>query len=864
MHSELQMTFASWLLPLLTGFYINAAYYFPQNAIYPQSTEFNNTRSRSTVPYHKASQLPQLFDTASSDCRVASEDVNCLPPFQNIAYGRPVQTTSTCGVSKVQRLCVADGTCHVCGGNSKKWRFSPDHLTDAHSTKNYTCWASSLVRAGGPQQAVNLTISLGKRFEVDYVSLQPCIEGAIPDSIAIYKSSDFGRSWRPWHYFSTDCFRAFGLPTTHEYKTHITTANLQEVICVGLPPREDYFTKTFRRRRSSINVHKHVRRNHSSIELGEFEATLNSVISFSTTLGRPATQPWSPALIDWMTMTDVRISMMRFPASLTADYRAKRTVEPIPTSILRHLAPNRPTYISKRKPRRPYNSRAFADASYFGPYGEGNRRSFGYRHLRSSQTEYGDLAVPPLDFASPLNGTNSTFEAVVPKVEQVPLSGPQLLSPTEPDVLSAAEFFALADLTIGGRCKCNGHAKECIVDASGHLRCACEHNTDGDDCERCKSGFMDRPWERATAQSAKSCTQCDCNLHSSECRFSNALYLMSNRVSGGVCENCQHNTAGRNCQHCAEGFYRDWTKPISHEHACLPCRCHPIGSIIRHDCDRRSGQCRCKQGVTGITCDRCLDGYHQTRSSTNPCTKDFAPQTMALAHTPAALHCTTCNTNKERIRLKKFCRKDAVLQATFKSRELHGSMARFEMHINQIWRLNLEKVKGPRGLFWPGKVIHEVSESTSLGSDFNILEERPRDLVPVWVHLNDLRCKCPEMELGISYLIVTDIEEYIHKGRREVRFTPKTALLPWRHSWTRRLTRFYRRQSRGACDRFKDPTKLNHDDVLRHPEANPPWYPAYSSSSHYSPNLSPDMQPSEDGVYQNSLYAHRRPRPYST
>ncbi|VDP66842.1 unnamed protein product [Schistosoma mattheei] len=51
------------------------------------------------------------------------------------------------------------------------------------------------------------------------------------------------------------------------------------------------------------------------------------------------------------------------------------------------------------------------------------------------------------------------------------------------------------------------------------------------------------------------------------------------------------------------------------------CRCHPIGSIVRHDCDRRSGQCRCKQGVAGLTCDRCQDGYHQTRSPLNPCTK---------------------------------------------------------------------------------------------------------------------------------------------------------------------------------------------------------------------------------------------------
>ncbi|KAA3671512.1 netrin 1 [Paragonimus westermani] len=99
---------------------------------------------------------------------------------------------------------------------------------------------------------------------------------------------------------------------------------------------------------------------------------------------------------------------------------------------------------------------------------------------------------------------------------------------------------------------------------------------------------------------------------------------MSNRVSGGICENCQHNTAGRNCQHCAEGYHRDWTKPISHEQVCIACRCHPIGSIIRHDCDRRSGQCRCKQGVTGLTCDRCQDGYHQTRSPNNPCTKGWS------------------------------------------------------------------------------------------------------------------------------------------------------------------------------------------------------------------------------------------------
>ncbi|VDP46577.1 unnamed protein product [Schistosoma curassoni] len=96
-----------------------------------------------------------------------------------------------------------------------------------------------------------------------------------------------------------------------------------------------------------------------------------------------------------------------------------------------------------------------------------------------------------------------------------------------------------------------------------------------------------------------------------------------------------------------------------------PCRCHPIGSIVRHDCDRRSGQCRCKQGVAGLTCDRCQDGYHQTRSPLNPCTKDFTSRAVALAHTPGDINCPPCSTNKERIKLKKFCRKDAGRQSFF-------------------------------------------------------------------------------------------------------------------------------------------------------------------------------------------------------
>lgn len=61
---------------------------------------------------------------------------------------------------------------------------------------------------------------------------------------------------------------------------------------------------------------------------------------------------------------------------------------------------------------------------------------------------------------------------------------------------------------------------------------------------------------------------CHCNLHARRCRFNMELYKLSGRRSGGVCLNCRHNTAGRHCHYCKEGYYRDMTKSISHRRAC--------------------------------------------------------------------------------------------------------------------------------------------------------------------------------------------------------------------------------------------------------------------------------------------------------
>ncbi|XP_017713849.1 PREDICTED: netrin-3 [Rhinopithecus bieti] len=181
--------------------------------------------------------------------------------------------------------------------------------------------------------------------------------------------------------------------------------------------------------------------------------------------------------------------------------------------------------------------------------------------------------------------------------------------------------YAATDLQVGGRCKCNGHASRCLLDTQGHLICDCRHGTEGPDCGRCKPFYCDRPWQRATARESHACLACSCNGHARRCRFNMELYRLSGRRSGGVCLNCRHNTAGRHCHYCREGFYRDPGRALSHRRACRACDCHPVGAAGK-TCNQTTGQCPCKDGVTGLTCNRCAPGFQQSRSPVAPCVSE--------------------------------------------------------------------------------------------------------------------------------------------------------------------------------------------------------------------------------------------------
>ncbi|GCC30438.1 hypothetical protein chiPu_0008889 [Chiloscyllium punctatum] len=54
-------------------------------------------------------------------------------------------------------------------------------------------------------------------------------------------------------------------------------------------------------------------------------------------------------------------------------------------------------------------------------------------------------------------------------------------------------FYAISNVEIMGRCKCNMHANSCHF-KDGNLMCECEHNTTGQDCGKCRKNYKAKSW----------------------------------------------------------------------------------------------------------------------------------------------------------------------------------------------------------------------------------------------------------------------------------------------------------------------------------------------------------------------------------
>uniref|UniRef100_A0A669E7N6 Laminin, alpha 1 n=1 Tax=Oreochromis niloticus TaxID=8128 RepID=A0A669E7N6_ORENI len=225
-------------------------------------------------------------------------------------------------------------------------------------------------------------------------------------------------------------------------------------------------------------------------------------------------------------------------------------------------------------------------------------------------------------------------------------------------IVTRRYYYSIKDISVGGMCICYGHAQSCPLDpVSKKLHCVCEHNTCGESCNKCCPGYHQQPWQPGTISDGNTCEKCNCHNKADNCYYNQTISDLSLslnthgvRRGGGVCFNCQQNTAGINCETCKDGYYRPAEVSPYSDFPCVECKCDLRGSkssVCTRDNTQPGllvGQCMCKEGFAGQQCDRCAFGYRDFPQcvrcecnlsgsiNTDPCSPCICKENVMGAH----------------------------------------------------------------------------------------------------------------------------------------------------------------------------------------------------------------------------------------
>uniref|UniRef100_I3MWP1 Laminin subunit alpha-5 n=1 Tax=Ictidomys tridecemlineatus TaxID=43179 RepID=I3MWP1_ICTTR len=158
----------------------------------------------------------------------------------------------------------------------------------------------------------------------------------------------------------------------------------------------------------------------------------------------------------------------------------------------------------------------------------------------------------------------------------------------------------------------------------------CQHNTEGDRCERCQAGFV----RSSSGDPTAPCVSCPCPLAVPSNNFAEGCVLRGGRTQ---CL-CRPGYAGASCERCAPGFFGN---PLVLGSVCQPCDCSGNGdpNVIVSDCDPLTGACRgCLHHTTGPRCERCAPGFYGNALLPGNCTRSLCPQEGHFAAESSKCH----------------------------------------------------------------------------------------------------------------------------------------------------------------------------------------------------------------------------------
>ncbi|XP_006159378.1 laminin subunit beta-3 isoform X1 [Tupaia chinensis] len=453
----------------------------------------------------------------------------CYPPVGDLLIGRTqfLRASSTCGLTKPETYCTHYGEWQIkcCKCDSRlPHNYNSHRVENVASSSGPTRWWQSQ----NDVSPVSLQLDLDKRFQLHDIMLD--FKGPMPAGMLIERSSDFGKTWRVYQYLAADCTSAF--PRVRQGQPQ----SWQDVRCKSLPQRP--------------NGH---------LNGGKVQLNLMNLASEI-----PATQ--SQKVQELGEITNLRVNFTRLASVSQRGYHA----------------PSAYFAVSQLRLQGSCFCNGHADRCAPRP---------GAPASPSTAVQVHDVCV------CQHNTAGAHCERCAPFYHNRPWSPAEGQDPHECQ-----------------RCDCNGHSETCHFDPAvfaasqgthGGVCDNCRDHTEGRNCERCQLHYFRN--RRPSAPIQEACIPCECDPDGA--------------VPGAPCDPvtgqcvCKEHVQGERCDLCKPGFTG---LTYANPQGCHRCDCSLLGSRQDMPCDEESGRCLCLPNVVGPKCDQCA-AYHWKLASGRGC-----------------------------------------------------------------------------------------------------------------------------------------------------------------------------------------------------------------------------------------------------
>lgn len=513
----------------------------------------------------------------------------CYPPVGDLLIGRTrfLHASSTCGLNKPETYCTQYGEWQMkcCKCDSRL-----PHSYNSHRVENVAAssgpgrwWQSQ-----NDVRPVSLQLDLDGKLQLQSIGMH--FKGPQPAGLLIERSSDFGRTWRVYQYLATDCAATF--PRVRQGRPQ----GWEDARCQVMPVRPAGRPDGGQVQVNLLDLAAGIPATQSQ-KLHELGTITNLRVNFTRLAPVPSRVHHPPSAY-------FAVSQLRLLGSCFCNGHADRCASPPAASrdpasavqvsgvcVCRHHTAG--PHCERCAPL--YNGRPWSPADDRNPQ---------ECQMCECNGHADSCHFDPAAFAAS-GGTqggvcdNCQHHTEGPHCERCQLHFFRNRRPGAPPEETCLPCECDPDGAVPGA-PCDPQTGQCV----------CKENVQGERCDLCRPGFTG-----LSHADPRGCRRCECSALGSRPD-------MPCDEESGRCL-CLPHVLGPRCDQCAPNYWK-----LASGQGCEPCACDPSQSLSSQ-CHQFTGQCSCRDGFEGRTCSvvsarQCPDGtYGDVASGCRACDCDF-------------------------------------------------------------------------------------------------------------------------------------------------------------------------------------------------------------------------------------------------